>query len=519
MQGLRARLLAVTGWRRFLIAAVLGGLLALAQAPFFLWPLAFFCVAGLLLLTAEAGRGAGYFLSVFAFAFGHFAAGWYWIGYAFFVDAERFAWLLPLPVLILPAFLGLFPAFGAWVMRRLGPEAEPWRSLLFVAGFTLGDWARHLPFRGFPWNPMGQVWADTAPVMQIAAHIGTWGLGAVTMLLAALLALTVLKPGRASAVAALAAFALFAALGFAGQQRLAQNPTEVFPDIWMRLVQPSVPQTLKWRDDLRQQHLVAHADLTRVEPERPLTHVIWPETAIPYLLDEQPGLRAALARLVPPEGQLIAGGIRREQEQDGTRRVYNSIFALDERGAIVGRYDKAHLVPFGEYLPLRRWLRPLGIDAIAGDGGDFTAGTDTGPMILPGALPLIRPLICYEIVYANEVMDHGLPKAAMMLNLTNDAWFGPSTGPHQHFAAARMRAVEQGVPVVRAANNGITAIIDAYGRVLGRLDLDAVGVLDGPLPVPANAITPYSRFGDWPLLGLCIAAFIGVLLRSQSRSS
>lgn len=392
----------------------------------------------------------------------------------------------------------------------------PWRVLLLPFGVTLGEALRGVILTGFPWNLIGYVWADTPAAMQLTAFIGSHGLGLLTLLAASALALPLLLP--AAKPLRVVALALPLLLGLSiggGALRLAQAEGEDMPDIWLRLVQPSVAQTLKWRDDLRQQHLQAHIALTLQPAAVPPTHVIWPETAIPYLLDEETALRDALSRLAPTGGALVTGAPRRSFDQNRKLVLYNSIFALGPDGTLASQYDKIHLVPFGEYLPFRNLLRPLGLDALAVGSVDFSSGASAAPMEIPG-LPAARALICYEAIFPAEVAANG-KAVRWLLNITNDAWFGHSSGPYQHLAAARFRAVEQGLPLVRAANNGISAIVDPYGRVIASLGLDAIGVVDGPLPQPLAAPPVYARLGDGPLVALTGALLLlgGLITRRR----
>ncbi len=511
-QGLR-------GWRRYGAALLLGALLAAAQAPLSLWPLAFLCF--ILLLHLDDGGGDAVakrrsFFTLFAFCYGYFVAGHYWIGISFFVDAAKFAILLPLPVLGLPIVLALFPATGAWLAWLVSRGHRVVYMLLMPFGWLAGEWLRGHVATGFPWNLVGYVWGDWPAAMQLAAYIGAQGLGLLTMLAAS--GIAVALQGRRIALALPGLFA--GAMGLAALRMPAE--IAMLPDVHLRLVQPSIEQTLKWQDGLRQQHLQQHVALSLQPAEKKLTHVIWPETAIPYLLDEEPGLRDALAkRLAQQQGPgtvLITGAPRREAQASSPRDVaiYNSVFALGSDAEISARYDKVHLVPFGEYLPFRNLLKPLGLDAVAAGAVDFSFGRDMSPIAIPG-LPFARVLICYEAIFADESMqrvDGGQPAAGLLLNLTNDAWFGRSSGPYQHFSAAKFRAVEQGLPLVRAANNGISAIVDPYGRVTMRLGLDEIGVVDGGLPASRAQRPPYARIGDSPLLAfalvLLIAGFVAL---------
>jgi apolipoprotein N-acyltransferase len=239
--------------------------------------------------------------------------------------------------------------------------------------------------------------------------------------------------------------------------------------------------------------------------------VIWAETAVPFLLDGEPELRAQLAGIVPRDGLLITGAPRLGGPGDPPR-LWNSLHGLDETGAIVGTYDKHHLVPFGEYTPLRSVLGWLGLGKLAVGAQGFSAGPGVVTLDLPG-LPPFSPLICYEVIFPGRVVAEGA-RPQWLLNLTNDAWFGNSSGPYQHFAAARIRAVEEGLPLVRVANNGITAVVDPYGRLLGRRHLNQVGILDSALPRPAQGVTLYARVGDRMGLFLIVTlAFSALILR------
>lgn len=509
LQDIAARWQGLRGLRRYGVAVLLGALLAAAQAPLSLWPLAFVCFVLLLHLDAggiDAASRRRSFFTLFTFAYGYFVAGHYWIGISFFVDAAKFAILLPLPVLGLPIVLAVFPATGAWLAWLIARGNRTLYMLLMPFGWLVGEWLRGHVATGFPWNLIGYVWGDWPAAMQLAAYIGAQGLGLLTMLAASGLALALLGHRRALVLPAL----LVVAMGLASLRVPAG--IAMLPDVNLRLVQPSIEQTLKWQDALRQQHLQQHVALSLQQTDAPLTHVIWPETAIPYLLDEEPGLRDALAKRLAPGTVLITGAPRREALSGNPRDVaiYNSVFALGSDAQIAARYDKVHLVPFGEYLPFRSLLKPLGLDALAAGAVDFSFGRDMSPIAIPG-LPFARVLICYEAIFPDESMqrpDGSAPAAGMLLNLTNDAWFGRSSGPYQHFVAAKFRAVEQGLPLVRSANNGISAIVDPYGRVTVQLGLDEIGVVDGGLPAAIAQRPLYARIGDTPLLAFALAILI-----------
>jgi apolipoprotein N-acyltransferase len=284
-----------------------------------------------------------------------------------------------------------------------------------------------------------------------------------------------------------------------GAWRLAGGADPVVPGVRLRLVQPSIAQTLKWNPAEREANFRRQILLSTAPGAGPTpTTVIWSESAATFFLERDEPHRTALAAAVPPGGLLLTGAPRSDPPPQPGRHVWNSLVALDGTGRILATYDKFHLVPFGEYVPFRSILP---IDSVAGGTIDYSAGPGPRTLSLPG-LPPVGPLICYEAIFPGAVTDEA-HRPAWLLNLTNDAWYGFTSGPFQHFAITRVRAVEEGLPMVRVANNGISGIIDAHGRVTARLSLDAVGFLDGALPV-ALPPTLYARFGDWLFAALLL---------------
>ncbi len=512
LQRLATALAGLTGWRRLLAAAGCGALAVAALPPVYALPLLLpaFMGAFWLLESARSDRQAA--LTGWAFGTGHFAAGLYWVGIAFLVDAERFGWAMPFAVSGLAAGLALFPALAFWLSHRAARRfglAGVSLVLAFAAAWLLGEGLRAWLFTGFPWNLIGSVWAFSAAALQPAAVGGVWLLSLITVAAAAapaVLADPVLADPARRRPAALAAVALLVALPLAGwglgALRLAAAPplgSDVVAEVRLRLVQPSIPQTLKWRADQRVAHLRLQAELSLAPGHAGRSIVVWPETAVPFLLAADPPLRRELAAVVPPGGYLIAGAPRVDPE-DPEGEIWNSLHALDDAGVIAATYDKVHLVPFGEYTPFRSLL---GLAKLTAGARDFSAGPALASLELPG-LPAFSPLICYEVIFPGAVKP-GAPAAGAaagaaaprwLLNLTNDAWFGNSSGPYQHFASARIRAVEEGLPLVRSANNGITAVIDSYGRIVKQLGLNERGIIDVELPEAADQSTLYSYAGN-----------------------
>ncbi len=500
---LARRLAGLGTWPRLALAVGLGLLASTALPPLHLVFLLVPAFTGLLWLLSGVGSARAAFGLGWAFGFGYFLAGLYWVGIAFFVDAERFALLMPLAVGLLCGGMALFPGVAVALAWRLpGPRHGRW--LMLAAAWLFAEWIRSWFLTGFPWNLVGSVWVFSDAVLQSAALAGVWGLSFVTVAAAgapATLGIAGAGPWmRWAPVSAMAGLLLL--LWAAGAWRLASAPApgaDGVEGVRLRLVQPSIEQTLKWDPELRLRNLVDQVNLSRRPGAEPVTHVIWSETAVTYSLEQEPILRRDLAAVIPPDGLLLTGAIR-SSFSGGRRQVWNSFHALDGAGAIRATYDKFHLVPFGEYAPLREWLP---IDKLTPGAIDFSAGPGPLSLDLPG-LPPVGPLICYEVIFPGAVVQAD-SRPGWLLNLTNDAWFGTSSGPHQHLAAARLRAVEEGLPIVRVANSGISAVIDGYGRLLDSAGLQEVRLLDSPLP-KALEPTPFARIGNAAIALLLIAA-------------
>jgi apolipoprotein N-acyltransferase len=508
----------LSGWRRYGLAFLLGLAAAATMPPFDLMPLLAVAFPGLLWLDdGSAGPGASFRLG-WVFGFGFFLAGLYWIAAAMFVDIDRFWWLVPFAAAGLPAgfaiYVGLALLATSLVTRtlRLTPAA---RVFVFAIAWVAAEWARGHAFTGLPWNLIGYAWSGGFPgsvaMLQSVAVVGIYGLSFVTVLAASLPALLGSpRPGPMPPVRrwapAIAAGLLILVPASGGAIRLATTPT-VLTGTRLRIVQPSVPQSLKWDPAAARDNFRRLLDLSAAPARDRLSAILWPEAATPFLLGRDAAARRAIAAVVPNGGFLITGALRANPAPASVETIWNSIEALNGRGEVVAHYDKAHLVPFGEYVPFRELLP---ITKITAGTMDFSAGAGPQTIDLPG-LPSFAPLICYEAIFPGAIVDEN-DRPLWMLNVTNDAWYGRSSGPYQHFAIARTRAVEEGLPLVRVANNGISAVIDPLGRVLARTDLDAIGYVDASLPSPV-ARTPYGRVGDWVVLGLLVLGAIPVALR------
>ncbi|RVT85764.1 apolipoprotein N-acyltransferase [Rhodobacteraceae bacterium CCMM004] len=491
---------AVRPWHRLALAAAAGAVAALGQVPVSLVPLG---LAGLALgcatvLSAPGWRGAA--TAGWALGVGYFAVTLHWIVEPFLVDVARHGWMAPFALVFTAAGFALFWGAAAGLARRLCGGAG-WRGPLgWAVAMAAAEALRSTILTGFPWALTGYVWSE-GPAAQIAAVTGAFGLTLLTLLLAAAVAAAVCWGLAAGALALAAAWVGPLALGAAVAAALPPLPPTAPDAPTVRLVQPNAPQRLKWHPDHAPGFFARQLGYTAAAGAPDLT--IWPETSIPYLLTEDhPALRRIAAEA---DGRPVVVGAQR---LDGVR-AYNSLAVVGAGGALLDLYDKHHLVPFGEFMPLGDLAAALGISGLAArDGNGFSAGP--GPRLIDlGPLGRALPLICYETIFPRNVA--GAPERPdWLLQITNDAWFGTFSGPYQHLAQARMRAIEFGLPMLRAANTGVSAVIDARGRVLAEIPLGAAGYLDRPLP-PAAPPTIHARTGHWPfwiVLGvLAIATF------------
>lgn len=470
---------------------------AFAFVPFGLIPVLWLAFPALFLLLQGTRRDREAFAVGWSFAFGHLIVGLHWIAGALFVDIKSFWFVLPLAVVGLPAVFALYYGLAAMVVRRFGLTRSV--DVFFFAFFWfLAEMARAHLLTGFPWNIMGYVWADTLPALQSASVIGLDGLTFLTLLLVTMPALFLVHLSRKAAwrVCGLGLVVL-AGIGGVGQSRLNGVQTSFDPSVRLRLVQPNLDQALKWHPERR---LINFQNLMRLSfetpSEKPITHILWPETATAYYLTEEASIRQRIAQAMPKGSVLLTGVVRRVPDsEEETLRYYNALVAMDDKGTLVAGYDKFHLVPFGEYMPLRSVLPFRVITAL---GTDFSAGEGVRTLHVPN-LPSFSPLICYEAIFSGEVAEKA-ERPRFLLNITNDAWYKGTIGPAQHFMIARARAVEEGLPLVRVANGGETGVVDSYGRITALIGADQEGFLDAALPLAAEQKTVFSKQGARPLV-------------------
>ncbi|GHU00493.1 apolipoprotein N-acyltransferase [Alphaproteobacteria bacterium] len=466
----------------------LAGLLAsLSFPPLYLFPALLFGFALMGRRAVEAKSARRAVVQGAWFGAGLFVGGTSWIVVPLTMFGWDFVWLIA-PAVIVFGLWGSLAGAAASAAYRRWPCAS-----VGAAVWTLAEWVRGWLLTGFPWNPAGSAWAFSDAMLQPAAYVGTYGLTFLTVLAALLLAPRASRPARLAACAAV----LSAWFGL-GHMRLAGAEDFVTTGVSLRIVQPNVSVRDKHTVELGEKILARLVRLSREGGLASTTHVIWPETAAPFIMKREGFQADMMYRAVPPSGYLLTGAIT----QDAEGRMFNSIVAMDNGGDLVARYDKSHLVPFGEYVPGRAWLGGL-VDKVVPGSQDFTAGAGIKTLAL-NRTPPFSPLVCYEVIFPAHVADYHY-KPAWLLNVVNDGWYGRSAAPYQHLAAARARAVEEGTPLVRAANTGISAVIDGYGRLIASLPLGEEGILDSPLPAPLSGATWYNEWGDLAPLALMVA--------------
>ncbi len=500
----------LTGWKRLTAAVVAGFTAALALPPYHFWPAGILAFSILIFLidgvAASKDENKRWLSSAFqigmSFGFGYFLVGLYWIGFAFLVDAAANAWMLPFAAALMPGGLALFTGGAVMVAARFWITG-PARVLVFVVCWMVFEWLRGHILSGFPWNLVGYSVADSLTLIQSTSVFGIYGLSFL-VLLGFCVGATVFPQRQGSFQSPIwlgvSVLIVMAAVAF-GQWRLSANPPEVHPEVKVRIVQPSFPQAEKWLPENRERLFQTYLSLTQSPGFEDVSHVVWPESALPFVISRSPFHLQTIGQMLGEDRTLITGAVRFER-QGGSEDVnfFNSVHVIDggERSPeesetlITHTYDKHKLVPFGEFVPLADFFRALGLRPLVDRFDGYTAGPAKRTLPLTDAPPF-GPLICYEVIFPGAVLDAS-NRPGWLVNVTNDAWYGDTAGPKQHLLMARVRAVENGLPLVRSANTGISTIIDPMGRMPERLRYGAVGVLDGPLPRALGA-TLYSLAG------------------------
>ena len=498
-------------------ALFLSGLIgALSLPPYSIWIL-FFCPMMMAIIrldhcaSLKQAAWSGWWLG-----FGYFLMGLWWVGSAFLIDG-KYLWVMPFAIVGLPIVLSLYFA-AAFTFSFFLWRPGLYRIFVFSIIISSFEVLRGQLFTGFPWNAIGMVLGSTLELSQIASVIGLYGLAFLASFLFALPILFFTEKQKWKKISAplLCVLGLVAIYLF-GLNRLSTAPYETVSNTRIRLMQPAIAQDEKFDRSNASQILMTYLTLStrgsypsREGIER-ITHLVWPETSFPFLLEQSPKAREEISRILPKGTVLLTGAVRAEDRQGDLERFYfNSIQMVDDSGAITASADKVHLVPFGEYIPFENMIDFFNVrDFIVAPGG-FTPATERRALNIP-SWPLTLPLICYEVIFPHEISMLDGQRPGVLLNVTNDAWFGMTPGPYQHFAQARLRAIEQGVPLIRSANNGISAIIDPYGREIARIELGERGTADGDLPKGLPP-TIYATLSQGPIPSLWLfMGLIGIL--------
>jgi apolipoprotein N-acyltransferase len=508
-----------SGWCRSIIAFVTGATGAFAMAPVDFFPALMIPMTAAIWLIdgcAEIRQKSRFpwmslglplaawraFSAGWWWGFGYFTAGLWWLGAAFLVDAEEFAWALPLGVAGLPAVLAVFSGLG-FMLARLVWLPGAGRLFAFAAGLSFAEWLRGHLFTGFPWNVFGMALGGNLVTAQLASVVGLYGLTIVAILIFSAPAFFGDKPNARWTVCRIPLPVAAAALAFAGicgfgALRLSEPPPKMISGVNLRIMQPNVAQDEKFRPENGAEILARYLALSVREPLGldGVSLLIWPESAFPFILSRSPWALSEIGEALSKNTLLVTGAARADggARTAGRPHYLNAVQVIASGGHILDSYDKVHLVPFGEYLPFQSIFDRLGLRQFVHIPGGFEAGAGPRLLVAPG-LPSVVPLVCYEAIFPSEIIPRvaSRERPGALLNVTNDGWFGETPGPYQHFAQARLRAIEEGLPLIRAANSGISAIVDPYGRILAKLPLGVEGVLDGGLP-QSIAAPPFARF-------------------------
>lgn len=495
------------GWRKFVLSFCLGGISVLALPPVGWFFMLFFTMPSLVWMldgavetsfaqqTNQKKTGFKRILADiyairsafgvgFGFGFGYFFVGLLWIGEAFLVDAQQYIYLLPIAVTMLPAFLALFWAMACLVARYFWAGRIK-NIIILSVSLTVFEYLRGNILTGLPWNLLGFAFDFSTAMLQSASVWGVYGLTFWVFLVS--LSVSLLASDQVkmrNVIIGIGCF--FAVFWGAGTVRLNMYPTQYHDNIVMRLVQGNIAQVDKWRPEMRSvianRYLELSGRKTTADTSNiaEFTHLIWPESAVPFLLNVGSGFMRETSRILGDDAYLITGAVRKQKgvEKD---QYFNSVLAFDADGNRLAKYDKHHLVPFGEYLPFNGLLETMGINKLISFDGSFSAGIQPTNIYLKNT-PAFAPVICFEIIFSGQIVDRK-NRPEWILNLTNDAWFGQTIGPYQHLAQARMRAIEEGLPLVRIANTGVSAVFDPLGREIARLRQGKTAILDTPLPL------------------------------------
>jgi len=497
----------------FFSSMLAGVLFTLAFAPFNIWPIVFVAIPLFLFSIQNTSKIMQVFWNGWAFGFGHYVTSLYWIANSLTFQSDKFIWLTPFAVLGIPSALGIYTALLA-VFTCLFRTNKLIRVLAFASLWVVFEWIRSNYFFPFPWNLAGYILGGNNYILQSANIVGLYGASFIVILLSSAFYIRNKK--------VLLAYLLICALVFSFGSYRFNNQTNDFVEYAnIKLIQPNLTPPHFGDIEIQKDHIIKLVEATVLSPQENITHIIWPEAAYPVMLQENDKSLRTLATLAPPEGALIFGADRIERDlapDDPLKpfKIFNSLMVVDSEKNLLAAYDKELLVPFGEYVPLRTYL-PM-MDKIAQGIMDFSKGANiNGKVIDTPTLPPFLPLICYEITIPDLRTDK---QTEWILNITTDLWFGNTIGPYQHLAMARFRAVELGVPVIRVANTGVSAVFTAYGKELQRLGYGESGSIVTKIPAPIfNSFNAWLRdfFSSFPFYVLVLMVMIEIHNRVKKR--
>ena len=507
-------------WVRYGAAAVFGLLASLSVAPVHLSAILLISLPALVMLIDATRRAqrpvADAALVGWLFGLGMCLPAYTWIANPFYVEAEKYAFLAPVAMFGMAALMALFVCIGVAIAARLW--TNNWtRVLILAAAWSVGELLRGYIATGFPWNLIVYSWADNLAAVQLVSVIGPYGLGMVFVALCASPAIAfqpyadgTLPVPAARLVDRIPARVLMAVVGgflFVygfGYARLPTPMTAVSdPDpTLVRLINPNVEQRLKFLPNGETRLFEQAVGLGQTPADSAVDFIVWPEATTSFDLASSPVARQHIGEMLHQGQMLLAGSSRVVFDDVAGRRFHNSLQIFDTEGVLTTVYDKSHLVPFGEYVPIKWFFNAIGFEQLTRARGALTPGGGL-ETIAPDGKPSFSPLICYEAIFPGYVVGGQRPD--FLLNVSDDSWFGKAWGPRQHFVSARMRTIEEGLPMVRSANQGVTAVIDSYGRIVRKLEPDAEGAIDAVLPKPISP-TVYAMLGDWMSLLVLLGA-------------
>ncbi|MCZ2203386.1 apolipoprotein N-acyltransferase [Bartonella sp. A05] len=512
-------LLSISSWQRQVCAFLCGALTSFALPPFYLTPISFLTFPVFIVLLDAINaiqnnkkRLLKTALTCGNFGFGYFVSNLWWLSNALLIEPSIFAWTIPFAIFGLPAYLALYWAFAGVIAGLFWTKGI---ARFFVLAFALGlaELLRAILFTGFPWNSLGYTAMPTPMLMQSDAIVGLYGMNILAVLVYSFP--TVLLTGEKKRLALFLCLLLIFAHCCFGFYRLnaAQNIDDYQKNLhWVRIIQPSIPQNEKLSHATQEEIFTTYVNLsvtptTDQNPEPDF--IVWPEASVPYILNNSSAVTMRIASFLKPQQWAIVGATRASNDSpNAPTQFFNTIAVIDAKGNLLNTSDKLHLVPFGEYLPYQNLLNKIGLHALADNIGGYSAETVRKTVTMPNKFSYL-PLICYEVIFPNEMTFKGPPPQAI-INVTNDAWFGITPGPYQHFQQAQLRAIELGIPVIRAANNGISAVLDPYGRIVASLEQNAIGVIDSPIPLPITSRwnSEYRIFSTFILFIIMLSCYV-----------